>query len=400
VPRDDRPPNRWLILVLGLAAQAAASSYMYGLPMLLPQLRHEGDLSLSAAGWMVAAPSIGLLITLIPWGVMVDRRGERGVMASGLVLAGGFLAAAAATDDFAARFLLLVLAGGGGGSVNSAGGRLVLGWFAPHERGMAMGWRQTAQPLGVAIAAATFPPIANTWGVGWAIALPAALCVAVAVLVQIFVVDPPRPGPATVAQVTPSPYRGSMLWRLHLSSALLVVPQFAVSAFALTYLVSERGWAPAAAGQLLFGFQIAGAAGRVASGIWSDRVGSRLGPMRIVAAAAAATMIAAGVGAAHGWLLAVVALGVGVVVTVADNGLGFTATAELAGSEWAGRAMGVQNTGQNLVAALTPPLLGALISVHGFGWGFAVVALFPTVAVFVTPVSAETARPPSAPVKG
>jgi sugar phosphate permease len=373
---------------------------MYGLPMLLPQLRHEGDLSLAAAGWLVAAPSIGLLVTLIPWGVVVDRRGERGVMVSGLVLAGGFLAAAAATHDYATQLVLLVLAGGGGGSVNSAGGRLVLGWFAPHERGMAMGWRQTAQPLGVAIAAATFPPIANTWGVGWAMALPAALCVVVAGLVGVFVVDPPRAEPSITDPVATSPYRGSTLWRLHLASALLVVPQFAVSAFALTYLVSARGWSTASAGQLLFGFQLAGAAGRVASGIWSDRVGSRLGPMRIVAAGAAATMIAAGIGAANGWLLAVVALGVGVVVTVADNGLGFTATAELAGTAWAGRAMGVQNTGQNLTAALTPPLLGTVIAAYGFGWGFGVVALFPAVAMIATPVAAETARRRSATVIG
>ncbi|HVT65691.1 MAG TPA: MFS transporter [Mycobacteriales bacterium] len=385
-------PNRWLILALGLAAQAAASSYMYGLPMLLPQLRHEGHLSLAAGGWLVAAPSIGLLMTLIPWGVLVDRRGERGVMIAGLLLAGGFLLGAASTHNYAARLVLLVLAGGGGGSVNSAGGRLVLGWFEPHERGTAMGWRQTAQPLGVAIAAATFPPIANTWGVGWAVALPAALCVIVAVLVQLYVVDPPRPVPSTAAAVAVSPYRGPTMWRLHFASAMLVVPQFAVSAFALTYLVTERHWATASAGRLLFVFQIAGAAGRVASGVWSDRAGSRLGPMRIVAAAAAATMLAAGIGAANGWLLAVGALGIGVVVTVADNGLGFTATAELAGSAWAGRAMGVQNTGQNLTAAVTPPLLGALIAAHGFGWGFGAVALFPLIAVFATPVAAETGR--------
>jgi sugar phosphate permease len=222
----------------------------------------------------------------------------------------------------------------------------------------------------------------------------------VAALVQVFVVDPPRTALSTSDTVTASPYRGPTLWRLHLASALLVVPQFAVSAFALTYLVAERHWATASAGRLLFVFQLAGAAGRVASGIWSDRAGSRLGPMRIVAAAAAATMLAAGIGAANGWLLAVAALGLGVVVTVADNGLGFTATAELAGAAWAGRAMGVQNTGQNLVAALTPPLLGALIAANGFGWGFGVVALFPTLAVLATPVAAETTRRKLVPMPG
>ncbi|HWC33789.1 MAG TPA: MFS transporter [Mycobacteriales bacterium] len=385
-------PNRWLMLLLGLLAQAAASSYLYGLPMLLPQLRSEGHLSLAAAGWLVAAPSIGLLVTLIPWGFVVDRRGERGAMSGGLAVAGVFLILAATTHGYATRLVLLAIAGGGGGSVNSAGGRLVMGWFAPHERGTAMGWRQTAQPLGVALAAATFPPIANAWGSGWAIALPAAFCLAGGAAVRLFVVDPPRPPKPAAAARAASPYRVPTLWRVHLASALLVVPQFAVSAFALEYLVTERHWATAAAGRLLFCFQIAGAAGRVASGMWSDRAGSRLGPMRVVASAAALTMLAAGVGAAQGSVVAVIALGIGAVVTVADNGLGFTATAELAGPAWAGRAMGVQNTGQNLTAALTPPMLGAVIASHGFGPGFAVVAIFPLAAVLATPVAAETRR--------
>jgi MFS family permease len=168
-----------------------------------------------------------------------------------------------------------------------------------------------------------------------------------------------------------------------------VVPQFAISAFALDFLVEQRHWTAAGAGRLLFCFQILGAAGRVASGMWSDRVGSRLRPMRAIAFGAAMTMLAAGLGAAHHSVLAIVAIGVGVVVTVADNGLGFTASAELAGPTWAGRAMGVQNTGQNLTASLTPPLLGALIAASGFGWGFAVVAVFPLLAVFATPVDAE-----------
>jgi sugar phosphate permease len=385
-------PNRWLMMALGLAAQACASSYLYGLPMLLPRLRAEDHLSLAGAGWLVAAPSIGLLTTLIAWGVVVDRRGERGAMVTGLLLAGALLIGAALTTSFAGRFVLLALAGAAGGSVNSAGGRIVLGWFAPHERGMAMGARQTAQPLGVAIAAATFPPIADSVGTGWAIALPAALCIVVAVLVVRYVVDPPRPAPSSASSRSVSPYRTATLWRVHAASALLVVPQFAVAAFALDFLVEQRHWSSAGAGRLLFVYQLLGAAGRVGSGIWSDRAGSRLRPMRSIAAAAALAMLAIALGAAHHSVLAVIALGAGVIITVADNGLGFTASAELAGSAWAGRAMGVQNTGQNLAASLTPPLLAALITTTGFATGFAVVAIFPLIAMAAIPVRAETAR--------
>jgi sugar phosphate permease len=378
-----------LILTVGLVAQASSSAFLYGLPMVLPQLRRTDHLSLPAAGWLVAAPTLGLLATLILWGAATDRRGERGVMALGQALAGIFLLGAAAAPDEVARFALLVLAGAGSASVNAASGRVVLGWFEPHERGTAMGLRQTAQPLGVGLAALVFPPVADAFGVSWTLVVSAGMSLLVSVLAVCLVVDPPRPAAAS-GEPTRSPYRVSTLWRLHASSALLVIPQFAVSAFGLEFLVSQRDWDPAAAGRLLFAFQAAGAVGRLAAGRWSDLAGSRLRPMRIVAVGAATSMVLLGWGAGLGSVLAVVAIGVATVVTVADNGLGFTAAAELAGSAWAGRAMGVQNTGQNITAALTPPLLGGLIAATGFGTGFAVVAVFPLLAVAATPVAAET----------
>lgn len=250
-------------------------------------------------------------------------------MALGLALAGLLLLAAAVTGDVIERSVLLGLAGAAGASVNAAGGKVVLGWFAPHERGTAMGARQTAQPIGVGMAALILPVVAGAAGIGWALTVPAFACMAVAALVVAFVVDPPRTT-ATPGLHSGSPYRSPALWRLHGASTLLVVPQFAISA--LEYLVSQRHWGAGAAGSVLFGFQVAGAAGRLAAGRWSDRAGSRLGPMRVVALAAAVAMIGVALGDATGSVLVVVALGLGTVVTVADNGLGFTATAELAGS--------------------------------------------------------------------
>jgi hypothetical protein len=75
------------------------------------------------------------------------------------------------------------------------------------------------------------------------------------------------------------------------------------------------------------------------------------------------------------------------VVTVADNGLAFTAVAEIAGPRWSGRAFGLQNTGQYLTAAAVPPVMGALIQYAGYGWAFATAAMFPLVAVALVPVA-------------
>ena len=57
-------------------------------------------------------------------------------------------------------------------------------------------------------------------------------------------------------------------------------------------------------------------------------------------------------------------------ITVADNGLAYTAVAELAGAAWSGRALGVQNTVQNIAAVATAPVLAAVIGDGALRAGF------------------------------
>ena len=385
--------RRWTILAVGTLAQAATCSFLYGIPMLVPALRAEG-LSLFAAGLVVSAPVAGLLLTLIAWGAAADRYGERLVIASGVGLAAVLVGAAAASSGVVALAVLLAAAGGCAASVNAASGRVVMGWFPPTERGLAMGTRQTAQPLGVALAALVLPPLARAHGPHVALLFPAGLCALAAVSVLLLVADPPRVPRRADAPPLRSPYRGARtLPRVHLASALLVVPQFAVSTFTLVYLVGERHWDPAVAGRMIFAFQVAGAAGRVLSGLWSDRVRSRMRPMRQLAVASAALMALIAVGAATGLWIVVLGLGAAALVTVADNGLAYTAVAEFAGQEWSGRALGVQNTVQNVAAVATSPMLAAIIGAGGYAVAFAIVAVFPLAAIPLTPVRAERSSP-------
>lgn len=382
---------RWRILALGLSAQTASCAFLFGIPFLVPAMQREENLTLSEAGAVVVAPSIGLLLTLILWGAAADRYGERLVMALGLGVSGALLLVAAlAGPSLPVLFALFVAAGACTASVNAASGRVVMGWFSARERGVAMGIRQTAQPLGVGIAALALPALAESAGHRGAMLLPAVLALVVAALVAWLVVDPPRPDPERErSHRERSPYRGPMLWRVHGSSALLVVPQFAVSAFAPVYLVTMHDWSALAAGALLAVGQGLGALGRLAAGYWSDRVRSRLRPMRTLSVASALVMLLlAGGDATWSWL-AVGALVLAAVITVSDNGLGFTASAELAGLDWAGRAMGVQNTTQNLAAVVTPPLLGLVIGDSRYALAFCVAAIFPVAAIRLIPVRGE-----------
>jgi sugar phosphate permease len=283
----------------------------------------------------------------------------------------------------------LLLAGATAASTNVASGRIVVGWFPPPRRGLAMGIRQIAQPVGVGVAAISIAVVAGDHGVHAALWVPTLACGLTLALVVAVVVDPPR---AERAEDPPAanPYRGDrFLSRVHGVSVLLVVPQFVVWTFALVWLVQERHWAPAAAGGLVAVAQVAGALGRIGVGHLSDVVGSRMGPLRWVAVAAAVVMAALGLSAGAGWPVAVVLLVVATVLTVADNGLAFTAVAERAGPHWSGRALGVQNTAQFLAASLVPPVAGLVIAGLGYAPAFALAALFPIVAAPLVPVHGE-----------
>jgi sugar phosphate permease len=386
--------RRWSMLAIALTATLCANVFINGVAFLIPTLHTERGLDLAEAGLMSSLPSFGMVATLIAWGYLVDRIGERTVLALGSALTAAAAFAAASVQSLVAVGAFLFLGGMAAASSNSASGRLVVGWFPPHQRGLVMGIRQTAQPLGVGLGALVIPQLAEAHGASVALLFPAIVCGAAAVISAVGVLDPPRPPRAEAhADDLANPYRGSStLWRIHAVSVLLVTPQCLVWTFTLVWLMTDRGWSAASAGAMVTFAQLLGALGRIAAGRWSDKVGSRLHPIRTIAIGAA---IAMGLLALTDLLhspLAVAVMVVASVITVSDNGLAFTAIAEIAGPFWSGRALGTQNTSQLLTSGIVPPVFGALIAATGFPLAFAVCAVFPLIALPLVPVDADPLR--------
>lgn len=378
-------PRPWLMLTLSTLGQSASSAAVNGPAFLIPALHADG-LSLAAAGWIAAASIAGATCTLWLWGAAVDAVGERFVLVSSLALSAMGLAAAALSHETTVLLgLFLFLAGAASAGTSSASGRVVVGWFPPRRRGTAMGIRQMAQPVGVGLAAIAVPVVADRAGIAPALLVPAAFAAVTAVACGAWVRDPARPL-RTAGTVAASPYRDSgYLQRIHAVSMLLVVPQFTVWTFMLVWLQVGRDWSPGAAGALVAIAQALGALGRIAAGHLSDVVGSRTRPLRWVAVAAGLTMLAVGVSIRADWSVAVPLIVLASMVTVADNGLAFTAVAERAGPFWSGRALGLQNTGQYLTAAAVPPVIGFLVPLWGYGIAFGLTGLFPLLAAPLVP---------------
>jgi MFS family permease len=377
---------RWSMVAISLAVTASAFIFINGVAFLIPALEEERGTPLAEAGLLSSMPSFGMVVTLIAWGYLLDRRGERLVLTIGSALTAAAAYAATTVHSLPAIGTFLFLGGMAAASCNTAGGRLVSGWFPPQQRGLAMGIRQTAQPLGIALGALVIPELAEH-GAAAGLMFPALMCAVSAVASALGVMDPPRKARAAASSIElANPYRGSwVLRRIHMVSALLMVPQTVTVTFMLVWLINDHRWSTGSAGALVTISQLVGALGRVVVGRWSDRVGSRLRPVRTIAITGAVVLAALALTDHLVASIAVALMMAASVIAVLDNGLESTAITEYAGPFWSGRALGLQNTYQRLMAAGAPPVFGSLIAATGYPLAWAVCGLFPLLAAPVVP---------------
>jgi sugar phosphate permease len=367
---------RWTILALGTAAQASYSAVFLGLPVLAPALRADYDLSLTEVGLVLASANAGAVLTLLPWGLLADRVGERAVLSAGLALAAITLAGAALAPGVLLLAVTLTAAGAAGASVSAASGRAVMSWFAPTERGFALGIRQTAVPLGGASAALVLPPVAAAGGVRAGLLVLAGACAVAAALGAAGLREAP-PEEGEPLRDLGHPLRDPRIWRLSFGSSLLLCAQMSVLAFTVLFLHEDRGLSTSAAAGVLAGMQVVGAVLRVVSGRWSDRVGARIRPLLRLSFALAASLAASAALTSAPLPLLVPALVAAGALSLSWNGLSFTAAAELAGRARSGAALGFQQTALTAAAAATPPVFASVVDASSWGIGFGLAALLP-----------------------
>lgn len=373
---------RYVVLGVGFLAQAAFSASLFAVPVLSPALADRFDVGLGQLGVAIAATTGGMTLTLLGWGLLTDRVGERVVITVGLTGSALLLATAATVDSFWLLVGLVTLAGMVG-AVNAATGRAVMGWFPASERGLALGIRQTAVPVGASLGALVLPILDARYGLGAAFLALAIGCALAATASFVWLRDAPAFPDEPLAGHVTSPLRDPRLWQLAAGSTLLVSVQIALTGFIVLYLHEERGLSPGAAAAVLAVINVVGAVLRIGLGRLSDRIGSRLRPLRRLSLALGAAMaVAAVLTEAPDWLV-VVALVVAGALSVGWNGLSFTATAELAGRERSGAALGFQQTALGLGSMLAPLGFAAVVSATSWTVGFGVLAVLP-LAAFAT----------------
>jgi sugar phosphate permease len=370
---------RWVVLAAGTFAQATYAASFLGLAVLAPALRTRYGLSLSEIGVLLAAPNLGSIATLYPWGLATDRWGERAVIGVGLGLASVCLAAAAFVSSFAALTALLFLSGALGASVNSASGRAVMHWFDARQRGFALGVRQTAVPIGGAWVALGLPLLLSAGGVRAGILALAVGCLLGGVIGLAVLREGPEADREVATPRVESVLRDRSLWLLSAASSLLLAPQACLVGFLVLFLHEHRDLTTTSAGIVLAALNVLGIATRIGAGRWSDVLGSRIRPLRRIALMSATLVLCCTALVSEPLILLVPALVLMGCIAISWNGLSFAAAAEAAGHARSGTSIGLQQTALAISGSAFPVLFGVLVAATSWRAGFAVVAVFPLI---------------------
>ena len=363
------------MLAAGVVAQASYAATGLGLPAIAPAIRRDFGLTLTQTGVVLAASFFGSVPTLLLWGIVADLIGERLVMAVGLSAAAAALVWAGYASSFAMLVAALAVAGGVAAGVNSATGRAVMAWFAHDERGLALGIRQMAVPLGGALGAVALPLLESHVSLRAAfIALAGASIVGAAVafvLIRVEATDD--------HSVLAHPLRDPRIWLICVGSMFFVTTQLSLLGFFVLFLHDHRNISTAVAAAALAVTQVLGGISRIALGRWSDHIGMRIALLRWVGLGIAISVaLATALLDAPAWVV-VPALITAATFGLSWNGLSFTATAETAGRARSGAAIGLQQTFLAVGGLVAP--IGFAAVVHHTSWrlAFALAALSPLI---------------------
>jgi MFS family permease len=363
------------VLGAGVVAQASYAATGLGLPAIAPAIRRDFDLTLTQTGVVLAASFLGSVPTLLAWGLIADRIGERLVMAIGLACSCGALVWAAHASSFGMLVLALAVAGGVAAGVNSATGRAVMAWFRRDERGLALGIRQMAVPLGGAIGAVALPLLEQHLGLSAAFLGLASASLLGAIVALVFIRVEPSEDQSALAR----PLRDRRVWLICVGSTFFVTTQLSLLGFFVLFLHDHRGVSTAVAAGALAVTQVLGGISRIALGRWSDRIRMRIVPLRRVGLGIAISVAVTTVLLDASTWIVVPALVVAATFGLSWNGLSFTATAETAGRARSGAAIGLQQTFLAAGGIVAPIAFAAVVHHASWRLAFGLAALSPLV---------------------
>ncbi len=337
-------------------------------------MRDEFGVSVAEVGFVVFAPGIGMLFTMLLWGSYADRHGERWALPLGMLGVAVAVGLAALADGFWLMIGALVLAGAAGG-VSTTTSRAAAAWFPVEQRARAVSLVITGLAVGGAIGAVGLAALGEVGGVTLALGAAAAGCAGSALALALVLRPAPDAGAQGAARSGRYVPTDPRLWAVVVGTALVTFASLATMGYVPLYLHEERGFSTVVAGFVLGASLLATAALRTLIAPIADRTGNRLWPT-IVACAIGVCLLVGFTVSLDGpdWLVVGAAI-LAPAVMFSSNGLSATIVAEMVPAHVKGRALAVRNSVVYGGGAVAPLAFGALASGVGYGAAILMAAL-------------------------
>lgn len=383
-------------LVATFLMQATAAFLTRLVPTIAPAVMPEFGLTETAIGYLSAVTTFGSIAFLLTGNPLIRRTGPIRALQVGLAL-GGVGVAILAVPVLAAPVLASFLVGLGYGPSTPAGSDVLQRHAPARHRNLIFSVKQAGVPLGGVAAGVVLAPIAEAAGWRATLAVAAAVVLATVVAVQPLRAridaDRNRHQPLTpgaffglrnlarpIAALSSSPG----LTRLAFAGACFAVGQGCWVAFLVTYLVAALRFSLTSAGLVFAVMMATGVLGRIFLGWVSDRLGSGILTLKLVAATSAATSLALAV-TSPAWPLWAVALlaGIGGVTVSSWNGVQIAEIARLAPRHLVGETAAGSTILIFLGYIVGPSAFAALVGATGrFDLAFMAVAAATMAALF------------------
>ena len=151
--------------------------------------------------------------------------------------------------------------------------------------------RQTAIPVGGALAAVALPLVNAAGGLKASFIFLGAVCLVSAAVAAVAIREAPRSAPELEAEDVEWTLRDSRLWVLSTGSGLYLFAQIALTAFLVLFLHDVHGLSPGAAAAVLAVLQVGAVVTRISAGRISDAMQARIRPLRWIGLASAAGVL-------------------------------------------------------------------------------------------------------------
>lgn len=358
-------------VVLVVLCQLVHGLTFSAMPLLLPLIREDLQISFTQAGMLSAVATFSYALGQIPAGFLSDRYGPRRLFFIGLMGWSIFSLAFGLIHAFWLAVITQLLAGVFRALLFAPGLALLASWFPPERRATAMSLYAVGGFAGTIVLSLTGPLLTALYGWRMAFMFFAALGIAAGLVYQRMSHEKPSTQAAQplafndIAQLFLQP----MMW---VCGGLQFIRFAVVTAYMVwlpSLLVVDRGFSVQTAGLIVAMSAAFSASSNTLGGYVSDRL--RNPPLVIGGSLAALACTAILLVAVDSTPLLLIVIAINSIFLQFYFGPLFLVPMELLGPRIAGTAIGVSNLFANTAGFLTAFALGVIKDQSGsFTWGF------------------------------